>query len=96
MYKVITSFVDLQDNNHRYHVGDIFPHNGIEVSEERLEELSTDKNRRHKPMIEKVRERKPEVKKEEPVVTEDATAEVVTEETKSTPRRNGRKKADAE
>lgn len=54
MYKVIKYFTDLQDNNYKYHVGDEFPHKGTEVSEARLEELSSDKNRRHVPVIEKV------------------------------------------
>lgn len=54
MYKVLKFFRDLQDNNHAYHVGDIFPHKGMEVSEDRLLELSTDANRRHMPLIEKV------------------------------------------
>lgn len=54
MYKVIKFFRDLQDNNHAYKVGDIFPHEGVEVSEKRLLELSTDANRRHMPLIEKV------------------------------------------
>lgn len=56
MYKVIKFFTDLQDNNHAYKVGDIFPHDGMEVSENRLLELSTDKNRRQMPLIEKVEE----------------------------------------
>lgn len=64
MYKVIKFFRDLQDNNHVYHVGDLFPYNGRPVSEDRLLELSTDKNRRHMPLIEKVEEPK---KVEEPV-----------------------------
>ena len=54
MYKVIRFFRDLQDKNHAYHVGDSFPHDGVKVSEERLVELSTDANRRHMPLIEKV------------------------------------------
>lgn len=54
MYKVIKYFTDLQDNSHAYHVGDSFPHNGMEVSEERLKELSTTKNKRGIPLIEKV------------------------------------------
>lgn len=54
MYKVIRFFRDLQDKNHAYHVGDSFPHDGVKVSEERLVELSTDANRRHVPLIEKV------------------------------------------
>ena len=54
MYRVINFFRDLKDHNHAYHVGDLFPYNGKAVSEERLLELSTDANRRHKPLIEKV------------------------------------------
>ena len=54
MYKVLVNFTDLQDNNYRYHAGDKFPRKGAKVSDERLEELSTDKNRRHKPMIKEV------------------------------------------
>jgi hypothetical protein len=52
MYKVIKFFRDLQDNNHAYHVGEQFPHDGMEVSNDRLAELSTEANRRHEPLIE--------------------------------------------
>ena len=54
MYRVIKYFTDLQDNNFAYQVGDVFPHDGKEVDDARLEELSTNKNRRGEPMIEKV------------------------------------------
>lgn len=54
MYKVIASFADLQDNRHVYKVGDKFPHDDAPVSAERLEELSTSKNRRGIPLIELV------------------------------------------
>lgn len=57
MYKVIKFFTDLQDNDHAYHVGDIFPREGLEVSEKRLVELSTDQNKRGIPLIEAVVER---------------------------------------
>ena len=53
-YRVITTFTDLQDNGYRYHTGDTFPRDGVEISTERVEELLTDKNRRRKPMIEEV------------------------------------------
>lgn len=87
MYKVIENFTDLQDNNYKYHTGDNFPRKGAEVSEERLNELSTDNNRRHRAVIEKVEEpKKPEVKEE---------TEEVKEETKPVPKKGGRKKADA-
>lgn len=50
-YKVIHYFTDLQDFNHPYHVGDTFPREGMKVSEERLKELSTSKNKQGKPLI---------------------------------------------
>ncbi len=54
MYKVIKYFTDLQDNNFAYQVGDVFPHDGKEVSDNRLLELSTSRNRRGEALIEKV------------------------------------------
>lgn len=59
MYKVIKYFTDLEDNRHEYHVGDIFPHDGRKITAERLAELSSDKNKRHVPLIEKVAEDAP-------------------------------------
>ena len=56
MYRVIKAFVDLQDNNHKYDVGDIYPRNKKKASASRIKELSTDKNRRGVPLIEKVEE----------------------------------------
>lgn len=55
-YKVIHYFTDLQDFNHPYKVGDIFPRLGLKVSNERLEELASSKNKQGKPLIEKVEE----------------------------------------
>ncbi|MCI6896017.1 MAG: hypothetical protein MR833_04375 [Gemmiger formicilis] len=57
MYKVIKYFTDLQDNNYAYHVGDTFPHNGVEVGAERIAELSSDKNLQGVPLIEEVVEK---------------------------------------
>ena len=59
MYKVIKFFVDIQDNNQPYNVGDTFPRKGFEVSEERLAELASDKNRQGVPLIELVAETAP-------------------------------------
>lgn len=58
MYRVIEYFEDLQDNGQPYNVGDVFPKGDKEVTKERLNELATDKNRRHIPLIEKVEEPK--------------------------------------
>lgn len=56
MYKVINFFTDLQDFNHPYKVGDVFPRQGMNVSEERLKELAGSKNKQGKPLIEKIEE----------------------------------------
>lgn len=81
-YTVIEYFEDLQDNRYAYHVGDGFPHTGVVVSPKRLEELSTKKNKRKRPLIAVVDE-----PKEAP--TEVAPVEDSKEEK---PRRRGRKK----
>ena len=60
MYRVIEYFEDLQDNGQSYNVGDVFPKGDKKVTKERLNELATDKNRRHIPLIEKVDEPKVE------------------------------------
>lgn len=57
MYKVIKYFLDLQDNNHEYNVGDVFPHDGLPVSEERLAELAGSENRQGTPLIQLVEEK---------------------------------------
>ena len=57
MYKVIKSFYDLQDNNYAYCVGDAFPRNGVEVGDERIAELASDKNLQGAPLIEEVAEK---------------------------------------
>lgn len=53
-YRVIHFFTDLQDSNHPYNVGDVFPRIGMKVKEDRLKELSCDKNKQGKPLIEKI------------------------------------------
>ena len=56
MYKALKTFRDLQDNAYKYQAGDIFPREGLSVSDERIEELSTSNNRRGEPMIAEVLE----------------------------------------
>lgn len=51
MYKVIRYFVDLQDDCHGYNIGDTFPREGLEVTPERIAELSGCNNRRKTPLI---------------------------------------------
>ena len=74
MYKVIVAFVDLQDNGHRYNAGDVFPRKGVEVPKQRIDKLSSDKNRRKMPLIEEVGE---EVSEEVDAIEE--VAEIVAE-----------------
>ena len=72
MYKTICYFEDLEDNRHAYNIGDVYPRKGLHVSEERIAELLSNKNRRKQPMIEEVAneqaeevvENKPKKKKE--------------------------------
>ena len=56
MYKVLVYFTDLQDNEYPYDEGNIFPRDGLAVSEARLEELSSTRNRRGIRLIEFVEE----------------------------------------
>lgn len=55
MYQVIRFFTDLKDNDYAYKVGDTFPREGVDVSEERLAELSGSDNKQGTPLIKKVR-----------------------------------------
>lgn len=87
MYKVIVDFIDLKDGNRKYQVGDIFPYEGTEVSEDRIIELSTSRNRRGKAMIVEVADK---VSVEEKVVEEEQQVE---EKSVEKPKK-GKKKAD--
>ena len=68
MYKVIKYFIDLQDNNRAYNVGDIFPHvdASYPVSDNRLAELAGSENKRGIPLIQLVEEAAEEVAEEKP------------------------------
>lgn len=52
MYKVIKLFADLNDGCHVYNPGDVYPREGVEVSDERIKELSGSLNKRGEPLIE--------------------------------------------
>ena len=67
-YRVIKHFLDLQDNNHAYNEGDIFPRKDFSVLPSRIRELSTSANKQGVPLIKEVldapaEEKKPKVKK---------------------------------
>ena len=63
-YKVIKHFVDLQDSNHKYDVGDAYPRKGLNVLQSRINELASNKNRQGVPLIEEIPEVVEEPKKE--------------------------------
>ena len=78
MFIVINAFLDLQDAEHLYEVGDAYPREGLEPSEERIKELLGSDNLQGQPMIKAVKtvpaNKEPEeVADSEP--TEDATEE---------------------
>lgn len=54
IYKVIKFFTDLQDNEHPYSVGDIYPRSGMKVSAERFAELAGKTNKQGVPLIKQV------------------------------------------
>lgn len=51
MYRVIHYFTDLQDHDHPYNVGDVFPRDGLAVSDARIAELAGNKNKQGMPLI---------------------------------------------
>lgn len=51
MYTVIKRFTDLQDNGYKYAVGDTYPREGYEPTAERINELSSMKNKQKTPLI---------------------------------------------
>jgi hypothetical protein len=51
MYKVLEFFNDLQDDGYAYKPGDMFPREGLDVSPQRIAELSGIDNRLHKKLI---------------------------------------------
>lgn len=68
MYKVVKHFLDLQDKNHSYEIGDVYPRDGLNVLQSRIKELSSKNNKQGVPLIEEVEEpkrKKSAVKEEE-------------------------------
>lgn len=54
MYRVINEFADITDGWYVYRVGDTYPRDGQNEVPDRIEELSTDKNKLGVALIEKV------------------------------------------
>nr|DAH91299.1 MAG TPA: hypothetical protein [Caudoviricetes sp.] len=83
MFIVINAFLDLKDNEHLYEVGDAYPREGIEPSEERIKELLGSDNLQGQPVIKAVKTVPADKKPEEVAESEsskedgeDATEEV--------------------
>ena len=64
MFRVIKHFVDLQDNNYKYDVGDTYPRKGLNVLQSRINELASHKNKQKTPLIEEIPEKVEETKQE--------------------------------
>ena len=64
MYRVIKAFVDLQDNNYKYDINDIYPRKGLNVLQSRINELASNKNLQKTPLIEEIPEKAEEPKRE--------------------------------
>lgn len=72
MYKVVKAFHDLKDVKktksgnvyYEYNVGDTYPRNGLNPSEERIAELSGSNNLQKTPLIELIEEEEAETPKE--------------------------------
>lgn len=94
MYKAIVSFADVQDNNTIYNPGDIFPRNGVTVSNERLLELSSRNNTLGKALITAVEAPKRAEKPAKAEIDEDFINKPEIAEEK--PKKRGRKNKDAE
>lgn len=80
MYKTIKLFADLEDKNHVYYPGDVYPREGLKVTDERIKELSGSENKRGEPLIELI----------EDVPAEDEKPEAPAEDEK--PKKKGAKK----
>lgn len=59
-YEVIHSFKDLEDNNYVYLKGNIYPREGLEPSKKRIKELTSDKNKIGKVLIQKIEQEETE------------------------------------
>ena len=72
---MIKHFIDLQDNNYKYDVGDTYPRKGLNVLQSRINELASDKNLQKTPLIEEIPEKVEEPKKEKKKSVEKADKE---------------------
>lgn len=95
MYRAVIYFEDLKDGRHPYNIGDVFPREGLEVSEERIRELLGQSNLRRMAVIEKVEEEsepKKLVKKMKSVLEVKDESASTTTNAKSKPRKTKQRK----
>ena len=92
MYQVICKFADLLDSNHVYEEGAEYPRKGYSPSSDRIDELSTNRNKAHRPLIVFVPEKEAAVVQAVVEAPEPVVQEVVQEPVKPA---RGRKKKDA-
>ena len=88
-YRVVyKKFKDLEDNNHIYKQGDIYPREGLEPTKKRISELSSKKNKIGEILIKKIEESKEnkeaieDEKTEEPKENQESTDDEKVEESK--------------
>lgn len=62
MFKATRAFLDSQDNNRLYNVGDTFPADGVKVSKDRIKSLLDGSNKRGNVYLEEVEESTPPAK----------------------------------
>ena len=74
-YIVTERFADLQDDRHIYNAGDTFPRVGLSVSEERLVELSSSKNRLKRPLLKEVTTNEAKAPNSDTIAREEAIVE---------------------
>lgn len=100
MYKVIKTFHDLQDVKKtkngdvyfEYKVGDTYPRNGLDPSEERIAELAGKNNKQGTPLIELVEDDTPDGNKQDDEVPADETpADEVPAEIENTAKKTSKK-----
>lgn len=98
-YRVLHTFVDLNDKHYIYRTGDSFPRDGIYVNDDRILELMSAKNKMGKPVIEEVQDEK-KMPYEKPMIIEVPTADSVGDPDNSvpveTPKKRGRRRKDAD
>lgn len=62
-YKVLRFFNDLQDDNYYYETGSVYPRDGLNPSQERVDELASADNKQGIPLIEPIVEQPKVAKK---------------------------------